>query len=243
MDEMAEPAVSTSGLPTLPPRDPPTGRHYLLPLARIQVELADLLAPARAGAAQRLAELRAANADEAEIATAYHELAFLRHANGPLFQAALLVELGHGKIRAMVQGEQDPLARVRELSAAIIVALNTYPRGAIEQAGLHVHKPLDPEDAGSENDRRAALFLANSPAANRRTAGLIAPQRLLDAMIASMREDDGRDQRTVQAEIEAARQSIAARIRAGEVITARTRRADLDGVPDQAATTTAANAA
>jgi cell filamentation protein len=222
MDEMAELAVNASGLPSLPPRDPPTGRHYLMSLARIEKDITRLLTPARQQAAERLAALRAANASEAEMADAYHELAFLRHPRGPMFQAALLVELGHGKVRTMLGDAHGPLERLREIAAAIIIAINTYPRRRVEQVALHLHKPLDPEDAGSHNDRRAALFLANSAAANRRTAGLIAPQRALDAFITKAGKNNGRDQSSVQSRIEQARQAIAARIRTGETITAKT---------------------
>jgi cell filamentation protein len=235
MDSMAEPTISATGLPTLPPRDPPTGRHYLISLARIQTELTGLLTQARAEAAERLAALRASDAPEAEIAESYHELSFLRHAKGPMFQAALLVELGQRKIRLILSDGQSPLERVREIAAAITVAINTLPRGRVEQTVLHLHKPLDPDEAGSANDRRAALFLANTAAANRRTAGLIAPQRLLDAIISKAGTSDGRDPRAVQAELEQARQKIAARIRAGEEITAKTSLTSLndDILPDQ----------
>lgn len=235
MDNLAEPATQIigqfTGLPTLPPRDPPTGRRYLISLARIQEELTRLLTPARTQAAERLAALRTANAPEAELAEAYHELSFLRHAKGPMFQAALLVELGQRKIRILRASDQSALERVREIAAAIIVAVNTYPRGRVDHAALHLHKPLDPEEAGSANDRRAALFLANTPAANRRTAGLIAPQRVLDQIISTAGKDDGRDSRAVQAKIEQARQNIAARIRAGETITTKTTPASSDGNP------------
>lgn len=242
MDELAEVPLGTTGLPTLPPRDPPTDRHYLTSLAHIQQELTRLLTPARAEATQRFAALRSAKAAEADLAEAYHELAFLRHAKGPMFQAGLLVELGERKIRLLRADDHGPLERIRAISAAIIVAINSYPRGSIEQAMLHLHKPLDPEDAGSENDRRAALFLANTPAANRRTAGLIAAQRLLDAITRKAGEG-GRDPRTVQAEIEQARQTIAARIRAGELITAKTSLTGSDGATVQAAISAATSAA
>ena len=94
---------------------------------------------------------------------------------------------------------------------------------------------LDPAEAGSADDQRAAQFLANTAAANRRIAGLSAPQRLLDMIGASATKGDGRDQRAVQAIIEQARQDIATRIRAGETITARTvlTRSDSDVTPDQ----------
>ena len=239
MDNLAEPATQitgqVTGLPTLPPRDPPTGRHYLISLARIQEELTCLLTPARVQAAERLAALRAANATEAELAEAYHELSFLRHAKGPMFQAALLVELGQRKIRPLLSDEQSALERVREISAAIMGAINTHPRGLVEQTVLQLHKPLDPEEAGSQDDRRAALFLANTAAANRRTAGLIAPQRVFDAIISKASNVDGRDPRAVQAELEQARQTIAARIRAGEAITTKTTLTSSDGdsLPDQ----------
>jgi cell filamentation protein len=235
METLDEANIGFAGLPTLPPRDPPTGRRYLISLAQAQEELAKLLTEARAQAAERLATVRAGNAPEAELAEAYHELSFLRHAKGPMFQAALLVELGHRKIRLILSDEQSPLERVREISAAIIVAINTMPRGRVEQIVLHLHKPLDPDEAGSDNDRRAALFLANTAAANRRTAGLIAPQRVLDAIISKAGDSDGRDPRVVQAELEQARQTIAARIRAGEVITAKTSLTGLDdeSLPNQ----------
>jgi hypothetical protein len=111
---------------------------------------------------------------------------------------------------------------MREFAAAMLMAIHTYPRGRVEQMILGLQCPLDPDDAGSERDRLAALFLANSAAANRRTAGLIAPQRILDATIRSAGEGEGRDRQTVEADIEQARQSIAARIRAGDTFTTKT---------------------
>jgi cell filamentation protein len=230
MDIQAEPTAhmtggitgSIAGLPTLPPRDPPSGHRYLRSMAQTHKELSQHLSPARIQAAERLAALRAANAPDAELEAAYHELAFMRHARGPMFMAALLVELGHGKIRPVLFDAQSPLERVREIAAAMLMAIHTYARGRVEQVILGLHSPLDPEDMGSDNDRLAALFLANSAAANRRTAGLIAPQRLLDAIISKASKGEGRDPRAVQADIEQARQNIATRIRAGEAITPKT---------------------
>ena len=235
METLVEATIGVAGLPTLPPRDPPTGRRYLISLARAQEELARLLTDARAQAATRLDALRKADAPQSELTPAYHELAFLRHVKGPMFQAALLVELGHGKIRPMLFDEQSALERVRELSAAMTVAISTHPRGRVEQVVLHLHRPLDPAEAGSADDQRAAQFLANTAAANRRTAGLSAPQRLLDMIGAAAAKGDGRDQRAVQAMLEQARQDIAARIRAGETITAKTvlTRSGGDTIPDQ----------
>lgn len=226
MDIQAETAPnimgSLSGLPTLPPRDPPSGHRYLRSMAQTHKELSQHLSPARVQAAERLAALRESGAPEAERDAAYHELAFMRHPRGPMFMLLLLVELGHGKIRPVLSDTQSALDRMREFAAAMLMAIHTYPRGRVEQMILGLQCPLDPDDAGSERDRLAALFLANSAAANRRTAGLIAPQRILDATIRSAGEGEGRDRQTVEADIEQARQSIAARIRAGDTFTTKT---------------------
>src|SRR3546814_11856173 len=65
-------------------------------------------------AAERLRELIGESAPSTAIANARTELAYVRHAKGPIYQSHLLTYLGVRQVDAVVTAQQTPLERVRE---------------------------------------------------------------------------------------------------------------------------------
>jgi cell filamentation protein len=144
-NDPGEVIIGGAGLPVLPDRDASTGLRYLVSLASAREELLTLLDPARSAAIAQVKALTEAGAAPREIDRAYHDMAFLRHARGPMFQAMLLTALNHGKIEVVTDPKQTPLERVREIAVGLIIGINSYPRSDIERAAATLQAPRPPE--------------------------------------------------------------------------------------------------
>lgn len=143
--EVNEIIIGGAGLPILPDRDAPAGQRYMMPLAKAREALIENLDAARAEAIARVATLSERGAPPREIDRAYHEMTFLRHARGPMFQAMLLSALNHGKIEVVLDPEQTALERVRQIATGLIIGINRYARSDIERASLTLQAPRPPE--------------------------------------------------------------------------------------------------
>jgi cell filamentation protein len=144
-NEAGEVIIGGAGLPVLPDRDAPAGQRYMMPLDKARAALIESLDAARAEAIARVTTLSDSGAPPREIDRAYHEMAFVRHARGPMFQAMLLTALGHGKIEVVLDPKQSVLERVRQIANGLIIGINHYPRGDIERASLSLQAPRLPE--------------------------------------------------------------------------------------------------
>ena len=153
----AEIMIGIAGLPVLPLRDPPIGRHFVVTIAKVKRDLLRCLPDARLEAAAILRALIDANTPAAQIDDARQLLNVMRHAKGPLFQALLLAEIKVRKIEAVIAPEQSPLERAHELAAGIAISLNRQPRGVVERAIGTLHKPLDPSELiGQQEQAKSA---------------------------------------------------------------------------------------
>ena len=149
--------IGIAGLPALPLRDPPIGRHFVVTIAKVRDELMQCLPDARDAAATQLRDLIDSNAPAAQIDDARQLLNVMRHAKGPLFQALLLAEIKVRKIEAVIAPEQSQLERAHELAAGIAISLNRQPRGIVERAIGTLHKPLDPSEfIGQQEQAKSA---------------------------------------------------------------------------------------
>ncbi|MCE3543929.1 hypothetical protein LXJ56_27520, partial [Escherichia coli] len=97
----------------LPKRAPPEGQRYRVTLTKAREELERYLPAARQQAADRLRGLIKEGAPSPAIANARTELAYVRHAKGPVYQSHLLTYLGVRQVDAVVSPQQTPLERVR----------------------------------------------------------------------------------------------------------------------------------
>jgi cell filamentation protein len=211
----AEPQIdmsSPSGLPLLPPRDATVHRRYVITSAKAGRLLREHIAAATMQAADALAHLAKANAPQDMISVARQELDFLRHPKGPLFQLAVLGDLGIGKILAVIHDAQSPLETVREIAAAVLIALSEHSPSAIVQAGLAVGHPGYPIGGSPHQSRLAAEFLANSPQDNLADPRFVSAQRLIDRAATDASRSSGGNIKYINAATAKARADIAARI-------------------------------
>src|SRR3546814_534302 len=123
-DLAPEARIGPAGIAMLPNRAPPEGQRYRVTLAKAREELERYLPAARQQAAERLRELIGESAPSTAIANARTELAYVRHAKGPIYQSHLLTYLGVRQVDAVVTAQQTPLERVREIGAALGVQIN-----------------------------------------------------------------------------------------------------------------------
>src|SRR3546814_7276237 len=116
-DLAPEARIGPAGIAMLPNRAPPEGQRYRVTLAKAREELERYLPAARQQAAERLRELIGESAPSTAIANARTELAYVRHAKGPIYQSHLLTYLGVRQVDAVVTAQQTPLERVRAIGA------------------------------------------------------------------------------------------------------------------------------
>jgi cell filamentation protein len=154
--EPSEVIIGGAGLPVLPDRDAPAERRYMMPLAKAREALIDSLDAARAEAIAQVTALTESAALQREIDRAYHEMGFLRHARGPMFQAMLLTALGHGKIEVVLDPEQSALERVRQIANGLIIGINSYSRSDIERASITLQAPRPPEASTANAETKQA---------------------------------------------------------------------------------------
>jgi cell filamentation protein len=199
----------------LPERDPPTGQRYRLSLSKVREELDRYLPAARTEAAERLQKLVNDGAPDSRIVAARMELAYVRHAKGPVYQSHLLTYLGQREIEAVISAEQTPLERVREIGAALAARINTQQPAAIQRAVRSLERPILSPGQSPAHERLADTFLKNTPDQNKADARLAAAQDIVDrAQAASLARGDSA--RLVEAAGDAARTSVAANIRMGK---------------------------
>jgi cell filamentation protein len=214
--DLSPPAtLGVVGIALLPPRDPPTGQRYQV---RSREELSKSLSAARVEAANRLAALERQNAPTITIDAARQELAFVRHAKGPIYQSLLLEAAGQRSIEAAINGDQSPLERIREISAATAVALNRLPVQAVERAARTLAQPVPAPGQSPHQDRLASIFLSNTPELNRADARFSAAQAFVDEARQRAVDRAPSDKRAPATATETARNQVAGKIRRGETI-------------------------
>ncbi|NML91941.1 cell filamentation protein [Sphingobium sp. TB-6] len=208
------PRTGPGGIAFLPPRDPPTGQRYRLPLAKVREELDHYLPAARAEAADRLKKLVQGGEAEARISAARVELAYVRHAKGPLYQTQLLSHLGQREVDAVITAQQTPLERVREIGAALAARINTQQPAQVLRTVRSLERPILPSAQSPAQERLADLFLKNTPEQNKADPRFLGAEALLERVQqASRAKGDGT--RLVEGATDAARTAIAANMRAG----------------------------
>lgn len=209
------PRTGLGGIAFLPARDPPTGQRYRLSLAKLRDELDRYLPAARNEAGDRLQILVRDNAPEGRVTAARLELAYVRHAKGPVYQTQLLSQLGQREVDAVITAQQTPLERVREIGAALAARINTQQPAQILRAVRALERPLLPPGQFPGQERLAELFLKNTSEQNRADPRLLGAEALLEQVHKASRAK-GEASRLVDGAVEAARTTIAANIRAGK---------------------------
>jgi cell filamentation protein len=91
-----------------------------------------------------LRELIGESAPSTAIANARTELAYVRHAKGPIYQSHLLTYLGVRQVDAVVTAQQTPLERVREIGAALGVQINGQQSAQLQRAVRALERPILP---------------------------------------------------------------------------------------------------
>ena len=213
---VSEARIGTHGIAMLPLRAPPTGQRYRVTLAKAREELDRYLPAARQQAHERLRTLIRNEADSTSIANARIELAYVRHAKGPVYQSHLLTYLGVRQVDAVINSQQTPMERVREIGAAFGVQINMQPPVQIQRAVRALERPIFPPGHAPGQERLAMLFLKNSPEENLRDSRLAAAQTIVDTAMQTARAR-GESTRMITTIGESTRQLIAERIRTGDV--------------------------
>jgi cell filamentation protein len=219
VDLFPESIIGVNGLPQLPDRDASLGRRYLRTIARARRELEEYLPEARDEAMAQVINATNGAATPLQRSLASHELGFLRHPKGPIFQAAILDAINFGTITPAINNEQSALERVREIATAISVGIAQQPRGTLEFLIETVGVSEYALRGSPHQDRLAALFLANTAEQNHADPRLAACQRALDEVGSSARRNRAFSPKRMAAKIDQARREIATRIRSGEVMT------------------------
>lgn len=216
-DLAPEARIGPAGIALLPVRAPPDGQRYRVTLAKVREELDRYLPAARQQAADRLRSLIKDDAPSAAIANARTELAYVRHAKGPIYQSHLLTYLGVRQVDAVITPQQTPLERVRELGAALGVQINAQLPAQLQRAIRSLERPILPPGASPGQERLAELFLKNSAEKNHADPRLAPAQAIVDAAMQKARER-GESQRMVATVGESTRHLLADRIKTGAAL-------------------------
>jgi cell filamentation protein len=227
-----EARIGPAGIAVLPQRAPPEGQRYRVTLAKAREELDRYLPAARQQAADRLRGLTAEGAPSAAIANARTELAYVRHAKGPVYQSHLLTYLGVRQVDAVISPQQTPLERVREIGAALGVQINTQQPAQLQRAVRSLERPVLPPGHSPGQERLAAEFLKNTPEKNNADPRLAPAQAIVDTAMKTAR-DRGESARMVGTIRESTRQLVAERIKTGGTLDA-----EIGRTPDRAGTPT-----
>lgn len=214
-----EARTGPGGLAFLPPRDPPAGQRYRMTLNKVREELEKHLPVARAEAADRLGKLMKAGASIEEIAKARGELAYVRHAKGPVYQSHLLNYLGSREVEAVITPQQTPLERVREIGAALAVQINMQQGAQLQRAIRALERPIFPPGHSPMHERLADAFLKNTAEKNAADPRLAPAQAIVDAAMQAVRARS-ESARAIDAAGESTRKVVAAVIRSGEPLDA-----------------------
>lgn len=218
-DLAPEARVGPAGMAMLPQRAPPEGQRYRVTLSKAREELERYLPAARQQAADRLGGLIKEGAPSTEIANARTELAYVRHAKGPVYQSHLLTYLGVRQVDAVISPQQTPLERVREIGAALGVQINSQQPGHLQRAVRSLERPVLPPGHAPGQERLAAEFLKNTAERNNADPRLAPAQAIVEVAIKTARER-GESARTVSTIAESTRHLIAERIKMGSSLDA-----------------------
>lgn len=229
-DPAPEARIGPAGIAMLPVRAPPDGQRYRVTLGKVREELERYLPAARQQAADRLRSLVKDGAPSAAIASARTELAYVRHAKGPVYQSHLLTYLGVRQVDAVVSPQQTPLERVREIGAALGVQINTQQPAQLQRAVRALERPVLPPGHAPGQERLAALFLKNTAEQNSADPTL-APAQAIVAAAMKMAQDRGDSARAVSTIGESTRQLVADRIKTGGTLDAEIGRATSTPAP------------
>ena len=105
------------------------------------------------------------------------ELAYVRHAKGPICQWHLLNYLGVRQVDAVITSQQTPLERVREIGAALGVQINSQQPAQLQRAVRSMERPILPPGASPGQERLAELFLKITAEKNHVEPRLAPPRR------------------------------------------------------------------
>ncbi|WP_019054176.1 MULTISPECIES: Fic/DOC family protein [Sphingobium] len=210
-----EPRTGPGGIAFLPARDPPAGQRYRMTLNKVREELEKHLPTARAEAADRVSKLTKAGASADELAKARTELAYVRHAKGPVYQSHLLSYVGSREVEAVITPKQTPLERVREIGAALAVQINMQQGAQLQRAIRALERPILPPGHSPSHERLAAAFLKNTPEKNAADPRLAPAQAIVDAAMQAARSR-GDNARAIDGAGESTRKAVAAVIRSGD---------------------------
>lgn len=210
-----EARMGPGGMALLPPRDPPAGQRYKMSLAKVREELDRYMPPARAEAADRLRTLTREGAPANQISNAQIELAYVRHAKGPVYQSHLLTYLAHRDVEAVIHRNQTPLERVREIGSALAVQINMQNTAQLQRAIRALERPILPPGHSPAHERLAETFLKNAPEKNLADPRLAPAQAIVESVITAARER-GESAKAITSLGEATRRTIAGKIRSGE---------------------------
>lgn len=213
-DPTPEARIGAHGIALLPQRAPPTGQRYRITLNKVREELERYLPAARLQAGERLRMLVGEDASSDKIGAARTELAYVRHAKGPVYQSHLLTYMGIRQVDAVISAEQTPLERVREIGAALGVQINGQQPAQLQRAVRALERPILPPGHAPGQERLAAAFLKNSRENNLADSRLAAAQLIVDTAMQTARER-GESARMVNSIGESTRQLIVERIKAG----------------------------
>ena len=218
-DLASEVRIGPAGIAMLPNRAPPEGQRYRVTLAKAREELERYLPAARQQAAVRLRSLIEESAPSSAIANARTELAYVRHAKGPVYQSHLLTYLGVRQVDAVITAKQTPLERVREIGAALGIQINSHQPAQLQRAVRALERPILPPGHSPGQERLAELFLKNSPEKNHADPRLAPAQAIVDAAMQAAR-DRGESARMITTIRESTRQLVADRIKSGGTLDA-----------------------
>ena len=213
-DPAPEARIGPAGISMLPQRAPPDGQRYRVTLAKAREELERYLPAARQQAADRLRGMIKEGAPSAAIANARTELAYVRHAKGPVYQTHLLTYLGVRQVDAVVGPQQTPLERVREIGAALGVQINAQQPTHVQRAVRALERPVLPPGHSPGQERLAEQFVKNTPEKNYADPRLAPAQAIVDAAMQTSR-DRGESSRMIGTIGETTRQLVADRIKTG----------------------------
>lgn len=213
-DLAPEARIGPAGIAMLPERAPPEGQRYRVTLNKVREELDRYLPAARQEAGDRLRSLVKEGAASATIANARTELAYVRHAKGPVYQSHLLTYLAVRQVDAVISKDQSPLERVREIGAALGVQINAQQPAHLQRAVRALERPILPPGHSPGQERLAGLFLKNTAEKNNADPRLAPAQAIVDAALKTAR-DRGESARTLHTIGESTRQLVAGRIKTG----------------------------
>jgi cell filamentation protein len=216
-DILCDPRTGIGGIALLPLRDPPPGKRYLTSLKKAKTLVEAHLRAAQGEAALRIRVLLSSGASQTAMLSARQEYHYLFHPKGALFQLDILNAINTGKIRALIHDAQTPLECVREVATAIGIAVNEHPAAQIETLCDQLYTPPCAPGISPHDERMARQFLANLSAKNRIDRRFGEAQRFVDALVLveTMTSSVSDEQRREAAA--KARDSVAQRIRTGEI--------------------------